>query len=122
MLLDAIATVILTGLMLVPLVNVLVGGVAGGGLLGPLGVTIGVLLAIAITALETRIADHLGWRDLRPEPEGAPELMAEEVSLAPERTIKTGPPSPRRQSRLAQEAKPVRRTVRLGKMQRGAVH
>ncbi|HEY7670108.1 MAG TPA: hypothetical protein VH852_05665 [Hyphomicrobium sp.] len=64
MLLDAIAAAILAGLMLIPLVNVVVGGVAGAGLFGPLGCFIGVMLAFVIMGIETWIADRLGWRDL----------------------------------------------------------
>jgi hypothetical protein len=120
MLLDAIATVILAGLMLIPLVNVIAGGVVGAGLLGPLGGAIGILLAIAITGLETWLADRLGWRDLQCAP--ASETSADAVVAARERTIRTGPPSPRRQSHRTQDAKPAPRRIRAGKMQRGAVH
>ncbi len=63
MLLDAIATVMLAGLMLVPLLNVIVGGVGGAGLAGPVGGIIGILLAIAITALERWLVDCLGAHD-----------------------------------------------------------
>jgi hypothetical protein len=119
MLLDAIATVILAGLMLIPLVNVIVGGVLGAGLAGPLGGVVGILLAIAITALETWLADWLGLRDLHPEPFEAAEPAADEAIT--ERTIKTGPPVRRRQSHRAPETKPARRAAHSGKLQGGAV-
>ena len=121
MLLDAIATVILAGLMLIPLVNVIVGGVLGAGLAGPLGGVIGILLAVAITALETWLADCLGLRDLRPEPVEAAEPTAGEATLISERTIRTGPPVRRRQSHRAPETKPARRAAHSGKLQGGAI-
>jgi hypothetical protein len=119
MLLDAIATAILAGLMFIPLVNVIVGGVVGAGLAGPLGGFVGILLAVAIAAAETWLADRMGWRDLRVASPDALEPLAAEVSPASERTIKTGPPKPRRQSRLAQ-ATNTRRLVHAGALQRGA--
>jgi len=64
MLVDAIATVILAGMMMTPLLNVLVGGIVGAGIAGPVGGLVGMLLAVAITAAETWIADRLGWRDV----------------------------------------------------------
>ena len=65
MLLDAIATVILAGLMLIPFLNVVVGAVIGAGLAGVPGVFAGVVTGLAIVAIETFVADRLGWRDLR---------------------------------------------------------
>lgn len=120
MLLDAIATVILAGLMLVPLINVIVGGVAGAGLLGPLGAVAGVLLALGITWLEVWLADCLGWRDLQPQSEDVVVAVADDVSPTVERTIKTRPPKPRRQSRPMQATRRVRRIPQAGKLQRGA--
>lgn len=58
MLLNAIAIIILAGMMLVPLVNILVGAIAGAGLAGPPGAVAGVALAIAITGAEKLIGDH----------------------------------------------------------------
>jgi hypothetical protein len=116
MLLDAIATVILAGLMLLPLLNVIVGGVVGAGLLGPLGGLAGIVLAIAITALETWLADRLGWRDLQCVQEPA----ADEVMAERERTIATGPPSRRRQSHRAPDATAARRPLRSNTVQQGA--
>jgi len=120
MLLDAIATVILAGLMLIPLLNVIVGGVIGAGLLGPFGGVMGIVLAIAITALETWVADRLGWRDLRSRAADALESVADEVAAATERTITTGRPSRRRQSYRAHEPTSARRPSRPNnKMQHG---
>jgi hypothetical protein len=118
---DAIATVILAGLMLVPIVNVIVGGVVGGGLAGPLGGAFGILLAIAVTALETWIADRLGLRDLRQEIVEAPGPVADEAVAAIERTIKTGPPLPRRQSHSGRTANAMRHAASSKKLQHGAV-
>lgn len=120
MLLDAIATVILAGLMLIPLVNVIVGGVLGAGLAGPLGGVLGILLAVAITALETWLADCIGLRDLRPNPAEASESAADEAILITERTIKTGPPSRRRQSQSGRTANPLRHPAPSSRMQHGA--
>jgi hypothetical protein len=118
MVLDAIATVILAGLMLIPIVNVVVGGVGGAGLFGPPGAIAGVLLAIGITWLEVWLADAFGWRDLHLETAAPPERFND--GPATERTIKTGPPSRRRQSRHSHESKPVRRATHVSKVQRGA--
>lgn len=115
MLLDAIATIILGGMMLIPLVNVIVGAIIGAGLGGPLGGTIGVLLAIAITYTETRLADRLGWRDLR-NTSDAPVHAADEAVEITRPSITTGPPSPRRQSNHAQASKSSRRPARSDKM------
>jgi hypothetical protein len=119
MVLDAIATVILAGLMLVPFLNVVVGGVGGAGLLGPLGAVAGVVLAVGITWVEVWLADALGWRDLSVAPAAAPETLND--APVTERTIRTGPPTPRRQSQRPHEAKPMRRANRSRKLQRGAV-
>jgi hypothetical protein len=120
MLLDAIATVILAGLMLIPLVNVIVGGVLGAGLAGPLGGVVGILLAIAVTALETWLADILGLRDLRPEP-AAKEPAAVDAAAVAERTIKTGPPTRRRPSQSGRTPNAPRSPASAPKMQHGAV-
>ncbi len=121
MLLDAIATAILAGLMLIPIVNIVVGAVVGAGLVGPLGAIAGVLLAIGIAGLEIWLSDVLGWRDLRSGTATVSETFADEEIPTTEHTIRTGPPSPRRQPRPAQEAKPARRVVHAKKLQRGAV-
>ncbi len=122
MLLDAIATVILAGMMLVPLVNVIVGGVLGAGLAGPLGGVVGILLAIAVTALETWLADCLGLRDLRVEPATATAAVSEEQAPVAERTIKTGPPSPRRRSQSGRTAKALHAPAPSKTMQHGVAH
>jgi hypothetical protein len=119
MLLDAIATVILAGLMLIPLVNVVVGGVVGAGLAGPLGGITGILLAIAIAALETWLADRLVWRDLRHHTANALNPVADEMVPATERSIRAGTPTRRRQSHRVQEAKAARRRAPPSKLQHG---
>jgi hypothetical protein len=122
MLLDAIATVILAGLMLIPLANVVVGGVVGAGLAGPLGGIVGILLAIAIAALEARLADRLGWRDLRHRSPNASDPVANEMAPTTARSIRTGVPLRRRQSHRVQEAKAARRRAYPSKLQHGAAH
>ena len=47
---DTIATVILAGMMFIPLVNVFVGIIVGAGLAGLSGGMLGLALAIAVTA------------------------------------------------------------------------
>jgi hypothetical protein len=69
MLLDAIATIILAGMMLIPLVNVFVGAVAGAALGGVPGALAGVIGAVVVTLLERVLADRLGWREVRQLPE-----------------------------------------------------
>jgi hypothetical protein len=119
MLLDAIAAAILAGLMLIPFLNLVVGAVVGAGLAGPFGGLAGILLAIAIAAAETWLADRRGWRDLRVTSPAALQPLAAEASALGERTIKTQPPKPRRRSRLAQATR-TRRLVYAGALQRGA--
>ncbi len=121
MLLDAIATVILAGMMLVPLVNVIVGGVLGAGLAGPLGGVVGILLAIAVTALETWLADVLGLRDPRPETTDGKEPAAEDEAPVAERTIKTGPPTRRRQLQSGRRPNAPRSPASATTVQHGAV-
>lgn len=61
MLLDAIATIILVGMMLIPIVNVGVGAIAGAALGGVPGAIIGITTAFSLSILEKLIADQLGW-------------------------------------------------------------
>ena len=61
MLLDAIALVILLGMMLVPLVNIVVGVTVGAGFAGPPGAVCGALIAFAITGAQKLIGDWRGW-------------------------------------------------------------
>jgi hypothetical protein len=119
LLVDAIATVILAGLMLVPIVNVIAGGVVGAGLAGPLGGVIGILLAIGVTALETWLADRLGLRNLHLEPAQTMELVAEEVAAPAERTIKTGPPLRRRQAYRGRASAAIRHAAPVKTFEHG---
>jgi hypothetical protein len=48
MLLDTIATILLMGMMLVPVLNVVVGAVAGAALAGPIGAVTGFLISATI--------------------------------------------------------------------------
>jgi hypothetical protein len=61
MLLDAIALLILMGMMFIPLVNIIVGVVVGAGLAGPPGALFGLLSALAISAAQKIIGDRRGW-------------------------------------------------------------
>jgi len=61
MLLDAIATVILVGMMFIPLVNIIVGVVVGADLGGPPGALCGLLSALAISAAQKVIGDRTTW-------------------------------------------------------------
>ena len=61
MLLDAIALVILVGMMLIPFVNIIVAVVVGACLAGPPGAVCGALIALAITGAQKLIGDRRGW-------------------------------------------------------------
>jgi hypothetical protein len=61
MLLDALALMILFGMMVVPLVNIVVGVTVGAGLAGPPGALCGALIALAIPATQKLIGDRRGW-------------------------------------------------------------
>lgn len=61
LLLDAIASIILMGMMLVPIVNLVAGGILGAALGGVPGGVAGLLLAVAVTVAEKMIADRRGW-------------------------------------------------------------
>ncbi len=54
MLFDAIAFILLCGMMLVPLINVVVGLIFGACFGGPLGALTGLALAVFISAIEHR--------------------------------------------------------------------
>ena len=81
MIFDAIAIIVLCGMMLVPLVNIVVGLIVGAWLGGPAGALVGLALAVLIVALETRIGDRLGW--FEPDTttaEAAPQTLASRSS------------------------------------------
>jgi hypothetical protein len=61
LLLDAIAIIILGGMMLIPVVNVFVGIIVGAGLAGLPGGLLGLALAIAVTAAEKLLGERRGW-------------------------------------------------------------
>ena len=95
MLVDAIAIVILTGMMFVPLVNVLVGAIVGSGLGGIPGCIAGIVLAIAITLAEKVIGDRRGWFRMACQIENA----ASEIAAARTTTTRRLP-TPRRRVRV----------------------
>ena len=89
MLVDAIATIILMGMMLVPFVNVLVGAIVGSGLGGPPGCIAGIVLAIAITLAEKIIGDRRGWFRLACQPErDANEIVTARRLPAPRKRVR----------------------------------
>jgi hypothetical protein len=61
LLLDAIASIILMGMMLVPIVNLFAGVILGAALGGAPGGVAGFLLAVTVTVAEKMIADRQGW-------------------------------------------------------------
>jgi hypothetical protein len=65
MLLDAIASVILLAMMMVPLLNLVVAITVGAALAGLPGVAMGVLVAVAVTIAEKLVGERLGWFDIQ---------------------------------------------------------
>ncbi len=64
---DAIALVILAGMMLIPFVNIVVGVIVGAGVGGMFGAVAGLSLAVLVMAAEKLIGHRLGLFDPRPE-------------------------------------------------------
>ena len=83
MIFDAIALIVLSGMMLVPLVNVVVGLIAGAWLGGPAGALIGVALAVVIAAIEKWGAGHLGWFEPDPAEDAPLTLATRSIDLRP---------------------------------------
>jgi hypothetical protein len=77
MLFDAIATVILAGMMFIPLVNIVVGLIFGAGLGGVVGAVVGLSLAVLIMAGEKLIGDRLGWFEATREIVSADDVRPE---------------------------------------------
>jgi hypothetical protein len=63
---DAIALVILAGMMLIPFVNIVVGVIVGAGVGGVFGAVAGMLLSVLVIAAEKLIGHRLGLLDPRP--------------------------------------------------------
>ncbi|MDP1639324.1 MAG: hypothetical protein Q8L61_00190 [Hyphomicrobium sp.] len=63
---DAIALVILAGMMLIPFVNIVVGLIVGAGVGGVFGAVTGLLLSVLVIAAEKLIGHRLGLFDPRP--------------------------------------------------------
>ncbi len=59
MLLDTIATIVLAGMMLIPLVNVVAGVIVGAGLGGSIGAMAGLVIALSIMAAENFMIGHV---------------------------------------------------------------
>jgi hypothetical protein len=70
--LDAVATIILVGMMLIPGINLLVGIVAGGASFGVSGGFAGTAIAVLITLAENQLIDRRV---------GSPRLSAEIISF-----------------------------------------
>jgi hypothetical protein len=66
MLLDAIALLILAGMMFIPLVNVIVGVVVGAGLAGPPGALCGLMSALAIPVAQKIVCHRTAWFHFSP--------------------------------------------------------
>ena len=64
---DAIALVILAGMMLIPFVNIVVGVIVGAGFGGVFGAVAGLSLALLVMAAEKLIGHRLGLFEPRPE-------------------------------------------------------
>ena len=79
---DAIALIVLSGMMLVPLINIVVGLIVGAWLAGPAGVPVGLALAVLISVIEKWLGDRLGWfeRDMASTAEAAPLTVASRSS------------------------------------------
>ena len=60
--LDAIATIVLVGMMFIPIINLFVGVIVGGAVFAYWGAAGGAAIAVLITIAENRILD---WRQLR---------------------------------------------------------
>jgi hypothetical protein len=73
--LDSIATVILTGMMLIPVLNVAVGIIAGGGSFGLSGACAGGALGVVITLMQAR------WRARVDATPSSPAAMEFPVTL-----------------------------------------
>jgi hypothetical protein len=63
---DAIALVILAGMMLIPFVNIVVGVIVGAGVGGIFGAVAGLVLSVLVIAAEKHIGHRLGLFDPRP--------------------------------------------------------
>jgi hypothetical protein len=89
MLFDAIALIVLCGMMLVPLINIIVGLIVGAWLGGPVGALVGLALAVLISAVEKRLGDGLGWF----EPESTAEYVHTHIAapVALTRSNRLGP-------------------------------
>jgi hypothetical protein len=82
MIFDAIAVIVLSGMMLVPLINLVVGLIVGAWLGGPAGVPAGLALAVLISLMEKRLGDRLGWFEPIPTAEGVRPLHKPEIPSA----------------------------------------
>ena len=73
--LDSIATIILAGMMLIPVLNVAVGVIAGGGSFGLSGACAGGALGVVITLMQAR------WRTRVEPPLSRPAALEFPVTL-----------------------------------------
>jgi len=139
-LLDAIATFILAGMMLIPLVNIGVGAIVGAVLGGVPGAFMGILAAIAITAVEQFIADRLRMGVAPEQTDRNPETVTTEPPVITAgrrasratrqlvRTVRTQPPRtapPRQRSRAHRLREARERTLHAAAVhekRNGATH
>ena len=81
MIFDAIATIVLCGMMAIPLINIVVGLIAGAWLGGPAGALIGLALAVLIAATEKWASDQPGWFEPNASTAEAAPLASATVTL-----------------------------------------
>ena len=101
MLLDAIATVILAGMMLIPVVNVFVGVIVGASVGGLPGAMAGFLLAALVIAAEKLIGDRRGWFELNCAMEGAMSIQHPPVEQEMHREVSSKRLQLKRRPRVA---------------------
>ena len=89
MIFDAIALIVLSGMMLVPLINIVVGLIVGAWLGGPAGALVGIALAVLISAIEKQFGDRLGWFEPETTVEETPAHIAAPVTRARHAALST---------------------------------
>jgi hypothetical protein len=131
MLLDAVATIILAGMMLIPIVNVFVGVVVGAHLGGVPLAAVGAFIAVAIIRAEAHLFERFEWLQLAAEP--LPASASEETAVPtvgrhasrmvrPE-TPRARPPRPRpRTHRLRHLRERTRHAAHAREQRSGMLH
>jgi hypothetical protein len=116
MLLDIIATIILAGMMLVPLVNIFVGTIVGAGLAGLSGGMLGLALAVVVTAAVKLVGVRRGWFEVACESDTAiARVQPSTIARSTKRRM-----LPRRL--LASRAQPTMPTMQMPERQTHTLH